>query len=212
MRKKFIILLTLFLLFRETEGQVFNIVSLTTAEKQDKSLMYHYSAKFDNFSGADIYLYSNGRFIYHDYTDLAKGISTGLWTNNGNLLSLRSELRQNTLPVKVNYLMKAPSDIKSKKFAIIKDLSGREYTHAAIHINDDSVSCFWGDMQCFGTYSAIDSVKVEINSDITSDWIKVDSTKEFIELILQTDIDFDRYFPIDFKLKKDKGKLTLLKN
>jgi hypothetical protein len=93
------------------------------------------------------------------------------------------------------------------KFAIIKDLAGREYPHSAISINQDSVSCYYGDLECFGSYKTIDSIKITINDDVTSTWIKVDPTKGVIQVILQTDIDLDRYFPFNAKFKREDNIL-----
>ncbi len=92
----------------------------------------------------------------------------------------------------------------------MKDLAGREYPSSAILINNDSIQCFGGDFECFGEFKTIDSVKVAVNSEISTDWIKIQATSKIIEIELQTDIEFYRYFPIKIELKRIKNDLMLI--
>jgi hypothetical protein len=67
--------------------------------------------------------------------------------------------------------------------------------------------CFYGDLECFGSYRSIDSIKVTITDDVNSTWTKVDPTKGIIQIVLQTNIDLEHYFPFNVKLKREGNKL-----
>jgi hypothetical protein len=114
---------------------------------------------------------------------------------------------QNNIPLKIIYRKKVPRDAKFKRFAIVKDLTGREYTHGAIHVNADSVSCFYGDMECFGIYKSIDSIKVSIGGYGASDWIRLHPKKRIIQIILKTQMDLNEYQPLDMKFVSENGML-----
>ena len=182
-------------------AQDFKLIKMTKLESC-------YVLRSSNYSGSTLYLSTNGKFSLIDHTDVSSWTTSGIWSVIGDTLSLKSEI-QKTLPVKVLYLDQAP-DEKIKKFAIIRDLKGREYTHSTIQINSDSISCFYGDMECFGTYTNIDSIKVIVNN-IASDWIKIDSQKGIIQIIVQTEINLNDYFPVNMRFKKEKDKLRLIK-
>jgi hypothetical protein len=170
--------------------------------------MSSYSTKSD-YIGASLSLYSNGKFSMESYTCIVTSLSSGIWSKKNDTIILTSTI-QKKLPIEVIYLDQAPDKL-IKKFAFIRDLKGNEYTHSAIHINSDTVSCFWGDSECFGSYTNIDSIKVVV-MDFSSDWIKVDSKKGIIQIIIQTDIGLGNYFPVNLRFKKEKGKLRLIKS
>jgi len=193
----------------KSESQDFRLVSEKKIGNNDTSLIYHYADRRDGLTGADLYMYANGSFFCKSYTDLAYWISVGTWIRSGDTFSFTSDLK-NRLPILVSYVSPQTETKRFKNFAIIKDLTGREYTHGAIHVNNDSVSCFYGDMECVGSYKAIDSIRITIKNDVTSCWIKVDSTKGVIQVIVQTDIDLERYFPFNVKLRRESNTLKLI--
>ena len=190
----------------KSASQTFTLVPRNENDAKDTILLYHYADKRDGLIGADLFIYANGKFTCQSYTDVAYWISAGTWTKTGEDFSFSSNLK-NTLPINVSYLPLQTEEHRISKFAIIKDLAGREYPHSAISINQDSVSCYYGDLECFGSYKTIDSIKITINDDVTSTWIKVDPTKGVIQVILQTDIDLDRYFPFNAKFKREDNIL-----
>ena len=161
--------------------------------------------------GANLFLYSQNKFIYEEFTDVASWQSVGTWSKKKDILKLNSNL-EGTLPLQIIYLDSIPSEPKIKNLAIIKDKTGREYTLEAIRINNDSVSCFYGDMECFGNYTTIDSIKVTIGKNVSSRWVKVEPSKGIIQIVLQTDFDLTGYFPVDMRLKEEKGLLKRLKD
>jgi hypothetical protein len=205
---KFLTILTILLsLSQKASAQDFQLVQLKEAERKDKNLLSRYVVSFDNYAGAELFLYKDGMFSYRTYSDVAKFISAGRWTRKADIIELNSKLGKNTVPVKVTYVKGAPTITNVKHFAIINDLSGREYPHTAIFVNNDSVSCFYGDMECFGSYTSIDSVRVAFNDTLSSRWMKVDPTKGIIQLTIQTDLDLNLYFPFHLRLRKEKNML-----
>lgn len=200
-----------FLLFFSTVsfGQVYNRVELTSNERKDKELISHYKVNYE-YVMKELYLYRNNKFIFNVYTDSGDSYSTGDWRIKDDTLILDSEFKNKKLPIKISYVKRVTSDSLIRKFATVKNLNGRELSGAAILINSDSVACFFGDMSCNHKYKTIDSVKVTFGYDISSDWIKVDTSKGIIYLITPTSIDFNRYKPLNLTFKREKGNLRLL--
>lgn len=178
-------------------------------EKKDTNLLYHYVDKRNAFIGADLHIYANGKFNLRSYTDITYWISAGTWTKTGEIFSFSSNLK-NLLAINVSYLPFLAGKERASNFAVLKDLKGTEYPHGAIHINNDSVSCYYGDLECFGSFKTIDSIKITITEDVSSPWIKVDPTKGIIQIVLETEIDLERYFPFNEKLKREGNMLKIV--
>lgn len=212
MKKYKLILILLLSIFHEVIAQDFQLVSRSIEKRKDKNLFSHYTLSYDRYAGSELFLYKNGKFTYWTYTDLSRQFSTGTWTQRDDIIELKSIIGKNALPVNVTYLIDRPADAEFKRFAVIKDLNDSGYVKAAIHINDDSVACFGGDIECFGTYSSIDSVRVTLTDEIYSQWIRVDPSKGIIQLTLQTKIDLYQYFPVHLRLRKVKNKLKRLES
>ena len=208
MNKHLLFSLFISLLIEHAIAQNFELVPITIKERENKTLLYQYTSNSDGFIGSNLYLYADSSFSLESFTDLADWKSEGLWTIKNDTFKLESEI-QNELSIKVTYLDK-PIDNKIRKFAIIRDLGNIEYPHGAIFINNDSVSCFYGDLECFGSYSKIDSIKVRVN-EFSSPWIKVDSKKGIIQVVLQTKIDLTKYFSVAKQFKRKENTLLLLK-
>jgi hypothetical protein len=205
--KPFLTILSfIFLIVTKSISQNFTLVSQNKADQKDTGLLYHYIDKQSGFMGADLYIWTNGKFTYRSYTDLAYWISAGTWSINDKWFLFSSNLK-NMLGVNISYLTRQTEEKETSRFAIIKDLAGREYPHGAIHVNHDSIMCFYGDLECFGSYRSIDSIKVTITDDVNSTWTKVDPTKGIIQIVLQTNIDLEHYFPFNVKLKREGNKL-----
>ena len=192
-------------------SQDFRPVALTAKDKKHNALLSRYQTSVDKYAGGELLFYKNGKFVYNTYSCLANGVSAGHWKATGNIRELQIEWQENNLPIKISYLDKAIAGEGVKQFAIIRDLAGREYTQAAIHINQDSVLCYYGDMECFGSYTRVDSIKVQFDNNLVSQWLKVDTSKGVVQLTVLTDLDVNKYFPLYMRLKKEKGKLKRLK-
>ena len=200
-------------LFQEAAGQDFYLrpVALSTKERTDNRLVGHYRFNYDGHSGSELYLYKDGQFAFTTFSDVSRQTSAGKWTSKGDIIELKSEIGKGTLPVTVNYASRV-SDTFVKKFAVVRDITGKEYFKAAIYVNHDTVACFGGDLECFGSYTSVDSVKVAVNDEVYSHWINVDGSKGIIQLTLQTKVDLDRYFPMQMRLRREKGKLKFIKD
>jgi len=199
------------LLFKPTQlmAQDFTLVTLAKNNNKTQDLESQYISRSSNYSGLTLQLFKNGKFSLIDHTCMSSMSSYGTWLAIGDTLILKSEIQQ-VLPIKVIYLNQIPDKIV-KNLAIIKDLKGREYTHSAIDVNSDTISCFYGDSECFGSYKTIDSIKVTVNN-ITSNWVKVDRAKGIIQVTIETEIDLNNYFSVKLRFKKAKGKLRLIKD
>ncbi|RYZ26408.1 MAG: hypothetical protein EOO10_15640 [Chitinophagaceae bacterium] len=210
--KKYIDFFCLVICFQlKISAQDFLPVALTAKDKKNNALLARYQTSIDKYAGGELLLYKTGKFVYNTYSCLANGVSAGQWKAVGNIIELQSDWQQNNLPIKISYIDKATAGEEAKQFAIIRDLAGREYTQAAIHINQDSVSCYYGDKECFGSYTSVDSVKVQFDNNLVSRWLKVDTSEGVVQLTVLTNLDVNQYFPLYLRLKKEKGRLKPLK-
>lgn len=211
MRKFLSILITIFFLLQEVVSQDFYLrpVALSHKERTENKLVGHYRFDYDSYSGSELYLYKDGRFAYATFTEVSRQTSAGNWTSQGGVIELKSEIGKGTLPVKVTYASRV-SDTLVRKFAVVRDVTGKEYFKAAIYVNHDSVTCFGGDLECFGSFRTVDSVKVAVNEEVYSQWVKVDGSRGIVQLTLQTNVDLDRYFSMHIRLRKEKGMLKFV--
>lgn len=205
------ILITLFFLLQEMACQDYCLrpVALSHKEKTENKLVGHYRFDYDRYAGSELYLYKDGRYAYATFTDVSRQTSAGKWTSQRGIIELKSAIGKGSLPVKVTYASRV-SDTLARKFAVVRDVTGKESCKAAIYVNHDSVTCFGGDLECFGTFRTVDSVKVAINEEIYSQWVKIDGSRGVVQLTLQTNVDLDRYFSMHIRLRKEKGKLKFV--
>ncbi len=190
-------------------AQVYKRVELSQDDKKDKNVIARYRVKYE-YVTKEVWLYKGGKFRFNVYTDLGESYTTGDWMLKGDTLDLQHEFENKELPIKVLYSNRSLSDTLIRRFAVVKDLNGNELLEAVIHINRDTVACFFGDMDCNHEYTIIDSIKVSVGFGLSSSWFQVDTSKGIIHLLVQSAIDFDRYKPLNFRFKREKGNLRRL--
>ncbi len=139
----------------------------------------------------DLFLYKNGQFRYSRRDNLYPEHSEGNWKIKNGKLILRSTIQPNKLPVKISY---SPVDSNGKRrIAQIRDLKD-DVTEAFVVVNADSVSCYYGDRLCNGSFDTIHRVRVGLeSSELRSAWINVKPGTETIQLVIDTELDVRRY-------------------
>lgn len=197
---------TLLIIFSEpiAMAQGYKLIPLKNSEIKN-NVKYHYLSG-SKYTVSELYLFKNGSFRFESQTCLYGSFSTGNWTIKNEILQLKSDIQEKNIPVKLLYRSRDSSDNQIKRLAMPKDLTGKELK-ATIFINNDSTSCFYGDFFCYGNYSTIDSVKLDLNNGLKSTWIKVNAGAEIVQLVLQSSIDLTNYILYNATFKRNKNKL-----
>jgi hypothetical protein len=184
-------------------AQYYKLEPLKDSDRK-KSIQFHYASR-SKYAGVELYLFKNGTFRFENYTCLASYYSTGTWTLRNEVITFRSDIRKDDLPVKLVYRQRDSSDKGIKRLADPRDLNGNEL-RAGIYINTELTACYWGDSYCFGKYEGIDSIQIGIN-DFRSKWMKVKEGDEIVQAIVQTAEQFGSYVAYDAKFRRSKNKL-----
>ncbi|WP_336517379.1 hypothetical protein [Pollutibacter soli] len=187
-------------------GQKFRRVAVTDSGAGSRRMLEGYVAKFDEYSAASFTLYENNYFSFVISIQNNLKVSDGEYRFHGDTLVLKSYYPEKKMPIKLMVREREIGDSNIRNFDIIEDLAGHQYPNSAININQDSVQCFYGDMECFGSsIKSIDSIKVVIGTGISSGWLKVSPTKKIMRIQLQTEIPMDRYFAMRLRLVRREG-------
>jgi len=184
-------------------GQYYKLEPLQDSDRV-KGVQFHYALR-GGYAGVDLFLFKNGTFRYENYTCMADYYSTGTWTLKNDIITFRSGIRINDLPVKLVYRPRNASDKYIKRLADPVDLNGNELK-AGISINTEKTVCFYGDATCFGKYEHIDSIQIGVNR-FTSKWLKVNEGDDIVQPIVQTTESFGRYVIFDGVYIRSKNKL-----
>jgi len=205
--KSIIILIIVNLCIQNTAfAQYYKLEPLTDSARK-KGLQFHYASRSE-YAGVELYLFKNGTFRFENYTCIADYYSTGTWTLRNEVLTFRSNIRKDDLPVKLVYRQRDSSDKYIKRLADPRDLNGNDL-RAGIYVNTERTACFYGDSYCFGKYESIDSIQIGVN-DFKSKWIKVKEGDEIVQAIVQTTEQFGRYVTYDATFRRSKNKLISL--
>lgn len=189
-------------------------LSLVTLTKEDsgKGVQYHYQweSQDGHVAVIDLFLLKEQRFKYAIASNVYNVFSTGQWISDGKMLTLNSEYQKGTLPVQISYRKRDTADFDVRELAFVKDLNGKSLSYAFIHVNNDSITCMYGDLMCIGTYNQIESIKVVLeNNGPSSKWITVAQHEGLIQITVLTKLDLARYLVLnDEKYMINGNKLS----
>jgi len=155
-------------------------------------------------------LFKNGNYEYFE-ADLPQSYySAGKWKLKNKNLILNSDLQQNEVPIKIEYLTDSSVN-KITKIGEIQDPKYNSWAFSHVLINNDSTICFPASLYCKGSYTKIDSIKVLFGDRMSSKWIKVkDDSFQKLQLILDIDENIMAYIPMCNKYFAIKGNSILI--
>jgi hypothetical protein len=201
--KSFITILTVFL--SQIAFSQYKQVPLTKDESKS-GILCHYEIA-DNYASAHLYILLGKKFRFENYTCLTSKYSEGSYSETTNEIIFTSTLQNGTLPVKVEYRKRAPTDSLVKRVAFIQDTDGREVNDGIIYINNDSTSCIYGDYFCSKPLNSIDSIKIVLTSGVSSAWVKVQPESEIIQVKILFTGEIEKYVIYNGRFRKDGSML-----
>jgi hypothetical protein len=185
--------------FCTTNGQNLKKIPLTNAEKKKRVLSKYTFDGRGEYVQIVLLLYGDGIFQYSMSSFNREALSSGKWKFEKGMLILNSDIKRDNLPVKISYSLDTTSRINGCKFNSIKNLSGEEVSDAFVLINNDTTRCLPSYSSCYGNYFRIDSIKVLLESGISSGWFKLKSITnlEQVDINIEMNILPSMYYVID---------------
>lgn len=182
--KLFFFLLAFFCL--SLNAQDLTVVQLTSEDKvEDVKSHYRWENSDGHFAIIDLWLLNSGRYVYKITSNVYNAYSEGFWKKSKNFITIKSEIQKDNLPIKVSFRPKTLNDFDVKRIAFLKDLNDSIVSNAFIYVNNDSISCLYGDMMCQGYFTTITRVRVQYeNLGISSQWVDLQPFEGLLQITI----------------------------
>jgi hypothetical protein len=138
---------------------------------------YNYVAA-DSLSGIRLELNKDGNFLYSAGGDLQTMYTSGKWSFNRDTLIINSSIDKKNIPIVVRE--EIVDSIKTNiRVELVRNLNGESMDDAVFRFNSDTTKeCIpFLESGCDIKIGSIDNLRIELNNDVSSKWIRIKNKK-----------------------------------
>jgi len=146
----------------------------------------------ESFVWATLLLKKDGTYRYRMGACVESYLSEGRWKRTGKTVALESFLQKDNIPAEICYEGNSTIKVDSNVIDVENSLQHLVFG-AYVLVNGDSVKCLASMGLCNGSFTTIDSVKLQYENGMSSAWMKVQGKHRKIGIRVLTDADIGKY-------------------